>query len=87
MGGGELDSQTSTPGGAEASWIDCGVRKKLGLDLWCGDFPAAVAGRGKTAGGRRLTRPSLFFFSFSYLFLFTSLGWMRLLVLGKIENI
>jgi hypothetical protein len=29
MGGGKLDSETSTPGGAEASWIDCGVRKKI----------------------------------------------------------
>jgi hypothetical protein len=26
--GGELDSETRTPGGAEASWIHCGVRKR-----------------------------------------------------------
>jgi hypothetical protein len=86
MGGGELDSETSTPGGAEASWIDCGVRKKLGLDLWCGEFPAADAARRH--------RESVFLFVSFHVSLFSlfferwfesfiSLGWMRLLVLKK----
>jgi hypothetical protein len=82
MGGGELDSETSTPRGAEASWIHSGVRKKLGLDLWCGDFPAAVPGRGKIDSAESFFFPSLIcFFLRESVFLF--FGWMRLLVLEK----